>query len=122
MMPGAGITIEIEAAEQQEERNCSKADQQANLFSASALQFENFTEGVTGGHDTDPGNQRVEHDQVGAVGAELDRACEESDVADFPEGGELISIHAFEEFSDVRIQQVVSGDDDDADRSCDWQR
>jgi len=49
-------------------------------------------------------------------------ACEESDVADFPESREPVSVHAFEEFSDVWIQQVVSGDDDDADRGGDGQR
>src|SRR5580693_2916932 len=122
MMPGAGIDVEIEAAEQQEKSDRSESYQQAGLFSAGGFERENFAEGVAYGHYTDPWNQRVEHDQVRTIGSELDWACEESDVADFPKGGELVCVHAFEKFSDVGIHQVVSGDDDYADRCGDRQR
>ncbi len=119
MMPGAGIAVEIEAPEQQEKSDGSEAYQQTDLFSAGGFERENFAEGVAYGHYTDPGDERVEHDQVGAVGAKLYGACEKSDVADFPEGGEFVCVHAFEEFSDVRVHQVVGGDDDYADCCCD---
>src|SRR5437660_1744366 len=54
MMPGAGITVDVESAKQQEESDCPKTYQQTNLISPGAFQGEHFAEGVTGGHHDEP--------------------------------------------------------------------
>ncbi len=69
---------------------------EAEPLSLRGLHGHDLAERVAGGHDADPRDDRVEHDQVRTVGAKLDGTGEEADVENFPETGKGIGVEPIE--------------------------
>ena len=100
-VPRTRISIQIESPEQQEEADGRESDRQAERFSLPRLQGQNSAEAIPCRHDPDPRNDGIEHDQVRAAGAKLDRPGEKTDVENLPEARKPVLIEAVEQRAHV---------------------
>src|SRR5262249_54871360 len=86
--PWPRIPVDVRSTKDEEERDRSETDRQADPVPALRFEREDAAERVACGHDADPRNDRVENDEVGPALAEADRPRKETDVQDLPEPAE----------------------------------
>jgi len=71
-MPWTRISVQVKSPQNEEESYCGKSDRQAQSLSLRRFQDQSLAEGITRRRDADPRNDRIQHDEVGTVGAKLD--------------------------------------------------
>src|SRR3990172_3978162 len=83
--PWSRIPVEIESPQHDKQNDRAEPDLQTELVALGGFENQNTAKGISGRHDSDPGYNGIENDEIWPVGTKRYGSGKECDIEDLPE-------------------------------------